>query len=835
MLISYNWLKEFVNLPDSLTPKEVALKLTMSTVEVEKVEKQCAFLDKIVVGKVISAEKHPDADKLKVCKVDIGSEQLQVVCGGSNVRVSMLVALGKVGAKVKWHGEGELVELKPTTIRGVESFGMICASTEIGLEEMFPLKNEKEILDLSDYLTPGPSPYKGEGNIGKSFAEVLGLNDVIFEIDNKSITNRPDLWGHYGIAREVAALFKKELKAYPIKNIKKQDTKKLQINVEDKKLCPRYMAVAIGGVKVAPSPVWLQAKIRAVGLRPINNIVDITNYVMYDLGQPMHAFDNSKLSAQGASASGGKNSKVQIVVRRAEDGEKFVTLDEKEHVLTNEDLLIATEEKAVALAGVMGGLESGISEATDTIVFESANFDASSIRKTSIRLGLRTDSSARFEKSLDPNLCELALQKAIGMTLELCPNAYLSSKIVDEKNFHLATGPINLDWEFLDKKIGVKIGHKEIVGILKQLGFEIKENKGGLSVKIPTWRATKDISIPEDLVEEVARIFGYDNIKTCLPMFPITPPEQNQLRLLERKIKDLLVLEHNFSETYNYSFVSPKLSEKCDIDFADLIELDNPIAKDRPYLRVSLLPGLLENTEKNIHFVDNIRLFEIGKIFEKNKPGMRTRTNSDELLPRQRTMLGVVYTAKDDKMPFYEVSEAINGILNKLRIKYDLVSQKDEKTEKFIHPSRQAVIKVGDDIVGIMAELHPSIQQSFGIEGRVAMVEIGLDNLLTHISDRSDYQKIAQYPAVMRDVAFVIDKNVQHAEIVSSLRTLDPLICAVKLFDVFSGVNIGEDKKSLAYHITYRSDNKTLESEEVDKVHHKVVDAVEKIGGKVRK
>ncbi|MBI4993204.1 MAG: hypothetical protein HZC26_03675 [Candidatus Magasanikbacteria bacterium] len=349
MLISFNWLRQYIDLPNSLTPEELALKLTMSTVEVEKVERQGKDLDNIVVGLVKKVTKHPDADKLKVCEVDVGPSAIrqaqgsghfvQVVCGGSNVREGMLVAFGKVGAQVRWHGDGDLVELKPAKIRGVESFGMICASTEIGLGNRFPLKDEKEILDLT-HLTPAchatqgvagrpaHSPSKGEGNVGTPLAEVLGLDDVIFEIDNKSLSNRPDLWGHYGIAREVAALFKKELVVYPIKKTKKQDTNKLQItnyklqiDIEDKKLCPRYMAAAIEGIKVAPSPDWLQKKLLAVGLRPINNIVDITNFIMLDLGQPMHAFGAYRIENPKSKI---RNSKLTITVRRAEEGERFV-------------------------------------------------------------------------------------------------------------------------------------------------------------------------------------------------------------------------------------------------------------------------------------------------------------------------------------------------------------------------------------------------------------------------------------------------------------------------------------------------------------------------------
>jgi len=477
MLVSYNWLKKHVNINDNFSAEEVAAKLKSSTVEVEKVAYQGKNLESVVVGKVVTADKHPNADKLKVCQVDVGGENLPIVCGGSNVSMGMLVAVAKVGAKVQWHGEGELAELVPTKIRGVESRGMICASTEVGLGQMFPLKEEKEILDLSHFNFV----------VGTPLAEALKLDDYIFEIDNKSLSHRPDLWGHYGLAREVATIFNRDLNEYQTKEIKDNKEIKLEVKVEDEELCPRYMAVAVGGIKIGESPAWLKQQLLAVGLRPINNIVDITNYLMLDLGQPMHAFDATKINGH------------KIIVRRAKEGEEFVALDESRHKLTSEVLVIADAKGPVALAGVMGGLESGVTGETQTVIFESANFNSTSIRKTSTRLGLRTDSAIRFEKSLDPNLAALALRRAVELTLELCPEAKVVSKVVDKKHFTLPIGPIEIALETFQQKLGVKLEEKEIIRILSKLGFEIKQKKTSLSVKIPTWRATKDISLAEDL------------------------------------------------------------------------------------------------------------------------------------------------------------------------------------------------------------------------------------------------------------------------------------------------------------------------------------------------
>ncbi|MFA6427081.1 MAG: phenylalanine--tRNA ligase subunit beta [Candidatus Magasanikbacteria bacterium] len=824
MLISYNWLKQYIILPDSITPQEVADRLKLSTVEVEKVEYQGKQLDNVVLGKVVLAEKHPNADRLKVCKVDVGNEQVQIVCGGSNVREGMLVALAKIGAKVKWHGEGELIELKPTKIRDVESSGMICASTEIGLGEMYPPKDEKEILDLSS---------QSEKKIGQSLSKVLSLDDVILEIDNKSLSHRPDLWGHYGIAREVGVLFKKDLKEYKTKEqgAKSKEQVKLKVTVEDEKLCPRYMAVAVDGVTVGPSPDWLQKSLMSVGMRSINNIVDITNYVMYDLGQPMHSFDAKRLKGTGDREQG----TIKIIVRKSEDGEKFKTLDGQERELTSENVMIADEGKALALAGVMGGENSEISDNTTTIIFESANFEPTHVRRTALKLGLRTDSSARFEKSLDPYNAEIALRRAVELTLEICPNAKVASNVVDEKHFHLYQGPIELHFDFLTRKIGKEIDRKEVIGILQRLGFTVEEKKTYLKIKIPTWRATKDISIAEDIVEEVARIYGFGNIESQLPTFSITPPEKNQLRALERKIKELACFEHRFTESYNYSFVSPHLVEQLDLNIEDHVELDNPIAKDRPYLRRSLVPNLLENIEKNLHSFDEVRLFEIGKVFWKEEAGEREKKGSDHLLPKQDTMWGLAYAGKGDEKPFFVLSHVVVNTLHRLGIECTLQSAR-EHTASWFHGSRSAHIQVGDVRIGYIAELHPEKQERFGILSRVALAEIDLNTLVSLLLFKSNYHRLSEYPSVTRDIAFVVDHNVQHRDVVKEIKNVDTLINEIELFDIFEGESLGESKKSMAYHITYVSSEKTLETAEVDKVHGKVVKMLgDKFGAEMRK
>lgn len=811
MRISYNWLKEFVQLPASITAREVAEKLKMSTVEVEDIIEMGAQLANVVVGKIVTAEKHPNADKLKVCAVDLGGATVQIVCGGSNVVAGMQVAVAKVGAKVKWHGEGDLVELAPAKIRGEESFGMICGADEIGLADRFPKKEEKEIVDLTSL----------KFKTGTPLAEALKLNDVILEIDNKSLSNRPDLWGHYGIAREVAALTGREALPYKTKKIAKGKGVNLKVRVENKIACPKYMAVAMSGVTVCESPAWLKEKLAAVGVRSINNVVDATNYVMFDIGQPLHAFDRGIISDE-------------IVVRGAKAGERIVTLDEKERVLSEDMLVIANPSHALAIAGVMGGLDSGISRETQEIIIEAANFEASCIRQTSTRLGLRSDSSARFEKSLDHNLCAMALERMVALVLELCPKAKVASAVADVGKPSQHVGPLNIPVDFFSKKIGVVIPTKIIVNILSRLGFGVKEKKNIFSITIPTWRATKDISIPEDILEEVARIYGYENIPASLPIFPITPPTEDKKQNLEKSILDIFVRELRYTEVYNYSFVSGEQIKKFGDDAAAYLELDNPLSKERPYLRQHLLFNIIDNIQKNSPEYSELRLVEIGKKFMPEETGVRAGTNSNELLPRQDTWLCAAYADKENATPFWKVKQAVEIINSELGLSIKFV--KEDKLFPWDHPTRVVALECADKIIGAVFELNPQVGNILGLDRRVAAVTLNLTALSQLKIAGARYVAMSLYPEVVRDLAFTVKKNITHAEIVAAIGSQVPLFKKVELFDVFAGKGVATDKKSVAYHLTYGNDERTLTALEVDVAEARIIKILQdKCGAEMRK
>lgn len=814
MLLSKKWLTDYVFLPGSQDPEELALKLKLTTVEVEGIEQQGSYLDQVVVGLIKSVEKHPDADRLRVCQVDAGGETVQIVCGGSNVAEGMKVALGKLGARVLWHGEGEPVVLEKTTIRGVDSFGMICGADEIGLADVFPKTGEKEILDLS-HLKDKP---------GTPLRQALVLDDVIFEIDNKSLSNRPDLWGHLGMAREIAAIYRKELVLPKPPVLKPGKDRVLAVRNEAPELCGRYMAAVVSGITVGPSPEYIQKRLSAVGIRPINNIVDATNYCMLDLGQPLHAFDLDRVSSGVPT----------IVVRRAEAGESISALDGSEYALTPEMLVIANEEKPMAIAGVMGGTETAVTDGTVAVVLESANFAASSIRKTSGALGIRTESSSRFEKTLDQHLCELALRRVVQLIQETCPKAVVASNIVDIQKEQQETRTIIVSMDDIVGKIGIDIEKKTVVDILTRLGFAIKEKKKDMAITVPTWRATKDVILKEDIVEEVARMFGYDNIPASLPTYPIQPPAQSPVQKTERIIRSALAQDCAMSEVYNYSFVSPQVLHMLRLDPASHVELDNPIAKDRPFLRRYMAPGLIENAEQNLHRFDRVAMFELGRTYLMDEPGDRAEPNGDELLPKQDHMLGIVYAEKGNGQPFYEVSDAVQAMAKRLDL--ELIIAPDAAPLPFAHTGRAGRIVVAGTEVGYVAELHPAVAENIGIKTRAAVAEMNVTMLADLVGVApSEYRSVSAYPIVERDVAFIVDKAVSHEHMVQVLRAIDPLITSVSLFDVFEGGTIAAGKKSVAYRLIYRSLERTLNTSEVDAVHARVIETVKKqLKGSIR-
>ena len=811
MLISKKWIQEFGATPKGLTDAELAQMLTLSTVEVESVKDQAVALEHIVVGVIESVSSHPNADKLRICKVDVGSTPparggargggsriVQIVCGGTNVAAGMKVAVALPGAWVKWHGEGELVEIKKTKLRGEDSEGMICSSNEIGLSQT---EGDHEIRDLSDV----------DAKVGTSLATALGLDDVIFDIEHKSLTNRPDLMGHYGMAREVAALTKSKLASYEPKKIPAGKGVGLSVKVEDAQACPRYMAVAMEGIVVGDSPDWIKHRLEACGVRSINNVVDVTNYVLLELGQPMHAFD--------ADVLGDK-----IVVREAHPKEKITALDGKTYQLDPSMLMITDSKKPMAIAGVMGGEGSGVSEKTTRIVFESANFDPVSVRKTSTQLALRSESSARFEKSLDPNLCESALRRAVELMAEVSPGARVASKVIDEYPRPPKSISVSLTTDLVNQRLGTEIPAKDMEDILTRLGFEVRAKKEALSVTIPSWRAIKDVSIVEDVIEEIARIWGYDKIESALPSFSIAPPVQDSVRLLARGVRKTMSLGLGATEVYRYAFVAPEILQTLGFAPGDHLKLANPLADDRPYLCQSLVPNLFDTVLINHRTFPVVSVFEIARVFFGAMKG--DEDGQGGTLPAQPYHFGIAYSAQGDESPIVELRRQVETTLTTAG--FDVTFREMVDPETWMHPSRAAEILVNGKKCGILAEARSDVAQALGIDRRIAIAEMNLTMLAAIERTSALFSPIPQYPDAKRDLAFTVVERTPAAALEQAVRKTSVLLVEYDLFDLYRGKGIEEGHKSMAVHMAFRSAQKTLQAEEVDEQMRKIRQVLEK-------
>ncbi len=806
MLVSRKWLTNFITIPKGFSAEEIAEKVTLQTVEVEGVQSHGQQLAGVVIGIVTSVQPHPDADRLRVAIVSDGSTEYDVVCGGANLQQGMKVAFAKVGATVRWHGEGELVELKPIKIRGQQSEGMICASNEIGIEHLHPCA-DGDITDLSGLAA----------EVGTPLAEALGMDDTIFDIDNKSMTHRPDLWGHYGLARELAAIFNVPLQPYKTPAIRAGRKHRLQASIAATQQCSRYMAVAVDGVTVEPSPAWLASQLEAVGVRSINVIVDITNYVMLELGQPMHAFD-SKAIAGGT-----------ITIAQAEAGQQFTTLDEQEHQLTADDVVIRDDKKILALAGIMGGVDSGVSDDTTTVVFESATFDPISIRQTATRLGIRTESSARFEKGLDPQMAEQALRRAVELLQQIQSNVQVVSKVVDVGDWDDTPVVIDVDTAWLNRRIGGQpLTDQVITDSLKSIGFGVKKSKkkGELTISVPSWRATGDIAIAEDIVEEVARLHGFDAITGHLPALPITPPVGNNERQLETSIIDQLVGAGGCYQVETYSFVNEATVGLFGTTPQQHIALANAIATDQTLLRTTLVQNLVKAVADNARYFDDIRLCEIGRVFLPQPGSYARSTDGGVMLPDQPKRLTVVVAAADDDQPFTTAKGMAETVLRSLGFDFYFDTTPDV-LPPWAEPGRSIGVVVDGKALGVVTELKRGIGTAHDIDWPVGIIDLDVTALAACLRKPTTYTPAAKYPAVVRDMAIVVPDSVSWGQVAKTVRSAgQPLVEAVELFDIFTGGTIAVDHKSLAFHVTYQADDRTLTAEEVTAHEQQIIDAL---------
>ncbi|HBR13572.1 MAG: Phenylalanine-tRNA ligase beta subunit [Parcubacteria group bacterium GW2011_GWA2_43_17] len=804
MKISLNWIKQYVDIPKDFTPQELALRLTMSVVEVDAVEDQKSRYDNMVVGEVLNVVDHPQADKLKVCKVKAGSAEYQVICGGSNVRKGLKGVLALPGALVKWHGQGNLVKLSQAKIRGVESEGMLCAAAEIDLADEF---NEPTFTQAAAGREDGIVELTA-GKSGQPVAEVLGLNDVILDIDNKSLTNRPDLWGHYGLAREVAALLGKKLKPLELNEKIVEDSQvDLKIDIQDAENCSRYLGAVMGNIRIAPSPRWLQNFLKAVGVRPINNVVDVTNFVMLELGRPSHAFDRLSIHQD------------TITVRRAAEGEKFKTLDGVERKLDGTMCLVCDADRPTDLAGIMGGENSEIKAGTTEIILELANFNPVNIRKTAAKLGLRTDAATRFEKGLSPDLAELGLKRLVTLIQQLIPEARLLSKIVDVNHEADVQRQIEFDLDFIRRRLGVPIDKKEVSRILEGLHFTVSVKKEHFSVTPPLFRTVKDVSIPEDLVEEVARIYGFDNIPPAMPLVSMAPQDSNAERSAERQAKQILAYVCGFTEVSNYSFMGANLIVAAGLALDQHLEIKNYLTEDQRYLRSSLLPLLLKNAAGNLRFFKNFNLFELGRVFSLGPGEYKTDQGGKNYLSRQEKYLAALSIGPE---VFFNLKGAVEALLAGLEVNYQF-NFDAAQAPSHVQSSRYANITVNDQAVGYLAEVAVKTCQAYKINKAAAYFEINFSHLLKYLGEHKKYQPLPKFPGIICDIAVVVDQAVRWLDIEKEVKAQSPLINQVELFDVYRVDQAGAAKKSLAFHVHFSDANRTLTSAETGTLRDKIV------------
>ena len=813
MKLSLNWIKDYVQIPDDMDLKQLAFDLTMSTVEVEGTKELARQFDGIVIGKILEVLPHPNADKLRVCKVDIADGEIHdIVCGGSNLEQDMLVVVACPGSFVRWHGEGEPVEIKNTKLRGVASFGMICASVEVGLADLFPSKEEHEIMDLTSFGFEAGTP----------LAKALDLDDIIIEIDNKSMTNRPDLWGHYGIAREISALYKlplKKLEPYCAPT----NIDAFPIEIEDTDRCPRYIGVKIDGVCPKLSPFEMQSRIWRVGMRPINALVDITNYVMLALGQPTHVFDADNISDK-------------ITVRRASANEELLLLNGKSLELVEDDLVIADSESAVALAGVMGGAKDSVLDTTKSVILEVANFESTGVRRTALRYDNRTEASSRYEKAIDPERCDLAL----SMTMQLFAELYPEMKVLafsDKYEKKLVQKEITVELNWLERRLGKKISNEDLKEKLELLGYEISFTDTDMNIVVPTWRSTGDVGIKADIMEEVARMYGYENFEPT-PIVTSFEGAINQLDVdLVRKIKEYLAIRCNMQEIFTYPWMEDELVAAILQDTKGVLKLSTPPSPTESYIRSSLLPNICGAIAKNERYFNEFSVFEEAQIFKDEN--YTSPYDSRELLPTQeRHIAGAVVGSSDNVK---ELFLRAKGIIENMPRYVHMEGFNFRRTEKPVWADETVWLNVylGDTKIGDLALLSKKASLACGIKNLSAMLfEISSDALKPFPSRTNGFTHLNEYPLIEYDVSMLFDVNTKWADIKTAAlkkKNNESFLKDVAFVDEYKGAQVPEGMKSVTIRLTIGSDEKTLNANEIETCANSVLKVLAKeLGGEMR-
>lgn len=798
MLISLNWLKQYVEIKESV--EELANALTMIGQEVESIEIQGKDLANVVIGQITKFDRHPNSDRLTLLKVNVGEEEdLQIICGATNHKLNDKVVVAKIGAVLP-----KDFKIKKSKIRDIESYGMLCSETELGLGE-----NSGGIIIL-----PEDAP------IGKEYREYLGLNDVIFELE---ITpNRPDCLSYIGIAREIAAYYERKVK-YPSVELNESIESVnalMKVNIEDKERCKRYVGRLIKNIKVAESPEWLKERIRSMGLKPINNIVDITNFVMFECNQPLHAFDYDKIEGK------------VINVRKAEKDEKIITLDGVERELQNGELVIADEKKALVIAGVIGGQDSQINNDTVNVFLEVAHFTPENIRRTSRNLGIITDSSYRNERGLDIEGLDYVADRAASLISQIAGGEVLRD-VIDKYVEKPEKIEIPLNLEKLNKFIGKNLSYDEVGKILTHLDITIKPLGNSSMILIPpSYRG--DLTRTADIYEEVIRMYGFENIEARMPEANIEPGLENINFTISNIIREILK-ELGLNEVINYSFI-PKDAKDTFNFTEDIIEIKNPLSEDMAIMRPNLIYSLISNVKDNLNRNQtDLKIFEVSKTFEK--------INENDGLAKEDLKIGIALSGREDKnlwntskedYNFFDLKGMIEFLFERLNLNNKYSLQRSEN--KNFHPGISADVKIGEDLLGTFGEIHPSLIATLGIKKeKIYYAEFNLTTMLKYIKIKINYESISKYPEVLRDLAVTLDKDVLVGNMIKDIRKKISLIEKIDIFDVYSGGKLEKNKKSVAMSIVFRDKKRTLNDEDINSAMINILKLIkEKYNGEIR-
>ncbi|WP_371369601.1 Phenylalanine--tRNA ligase beta subunit [Sporomusa rhizae] len=796
MRASIKWLKDYVEIKE--TPEKLADMLTMAGVPVATVEYLGQNISGVVTGKIMEINPHPDADKLSVCKVDIGKEIVTIVTGATNVRKNHIVPVATVGANLP-NG----VNIQPTKLRGLLSNGMLCSVEELAIDSKLVSPEARNGI----YILPADT------EVGINIRTALGLDDVVLEFELTA--NRADCFSIMGIAREIAVLTGATLKK-PMLNLKEAGTEKAQnmtsIQIEDSSLCSRFAARILTNVKVGPSPAWLQHRIQAAGMRPINNIVDVTNFVMLELGQPMHAYDYNLLSRHS------------LVVRKANPGERLTTLDGVKRELTPDMLVIADAVQAVGIAGVMGGLATEVTFNTQNVLLEAASFKGASIRRTSRALGLRSEASGRFERGVDTVNIMKALDRAATL-LEAMGACQVCPGVVDAyPNMHLPK-QVTFTPAQVNSYLGTDIPAKTMVEILKSLEFDVDAASEKITVTVPTWRG--DVSLPADICEEIARIYGFNNIPATTPAGSMAQGKQSYGQSIIDKVKTVLT-GNGFSEVISLSFSHPsafdKLNIPADSSLRRAIEVLNPITEDFPILRTTLLGGVMDTIVRNLSRKnEDLKIYEIGAIYLPKELPLNDLPQEPVMLCG--TMLGkrqtLAWNQTKDTVDFYDAKGTVETILEALGIdEYAVVAE----VSPYLHPGKTAAFKVDDELLGFVGEIHPQVLDSYEITKKVYLFELNVGALVKHAAIKINYQSLPKFPAIARDLAIVLPENVSASDVTNAIRAnAGPLLTAVQLFDVYTGQQVTKGLRSLAFSLTFQASDRTLTDAEIEEYFKSII------------